>query len=470
MGWIKKSSWERVLIALFLASIWAGSLAYHGFRGDVQSDLAIGRWILAHHQVPHMNLWMAAAWHHSFSDTEWLYGVIVAVLYQMGGRLAIYGFCVATIVVLSYGLAGWIAHISPLWRWPVTVFLAFLLSPAITPRPVLLTFLGWWAVLEAIRRYRATNNRTGLWVMASLTIVWTQIHMTVVLVPAVLAWELIAGDAHRRKGLIGPVLVAVAGTALRVGGLSSGAGFFDNVMTPALLNNIIEWMPPDPRTVRGVFVFVWLFGVWGLMVQKIRSHRDYASLGWVVGGTVAALFAQRLIPYMAIGTLMLLVSYGPRIVPIPAWISGVFAGALLILVNIPLWTTVSQTGVFTSAWPSSAIALLRSHHATNIISRQGDTLTGDGLTPWLNGQIQLVSHAVWFPVWIDTVEGLVTPAQFADRYNPTSRWIVWPLARATGLPLRLHAPWHIVWRGDIRWNGGTQEIPSAIWERTAPSH
>lgn len=461
-----KAHWERILITLLLASIWSGSLALHGFRGDVQSDLAIGRWIIAHHAVPHLNYWTQSAHRHYFSDTEWLFALSIAILYHIGGRLAVYSAGVFTLTALSYAIASWVIQLSPLWRWPITVMFGILLLPVIPPRPEILTYLGWWAVLEGLRQYRLSNRRTLLWIMAGATVIWTQIHMTVVLVPLIILWELLAGNSSRRKGLVLPFIVALVGTSLRVGGFMSGAGFFSNVLSPEILNHIVEWMPPNVRSTWGIFVYLWVFGIWGFIVPKIRAHKDYASLGWVIVGTGAALFAQRLVPYMAIGTLMLLISYGPSPLPLPSWIRSLIAIVLLIGLNIPVWSSVAKVGVFTPTWPTSAIHLLKKDHATNIISLQGDTLTGYHLRPWLNGQVQLVSNTSWFPLWIDTISYRLTPAQFAAKVDPSSRWIVWPTVRSTLPPLTLPKPWHVVWHGKIRWDGGTQQVPTAIWEKT----
>ncbi|WP_430626548.1 hypothetical protein [Sulfobacillus thermotolerans] len=286
--------------------------------------------------------------------------------------------------------------------------------------------------------------------------------------PIALAWEMLAGMPERRRALAGPLGLAIVGTVARVGGVGSAAGFLGHVLTPLILTHIIEWMPPDPRTWRGVFVFGWLFGVWSSVWPVLRRQHDWVSQGWLIGGTGAALFAQRFVPYMAIGTLMLLMTHVP---PSRSGARGWRTGMLVALTTPVLGLmalTIRQSGVFRPAWPASALTFLQKHHATNIVSRSGDTLTGAGLIPWVNGQIQLVSDAPWLPLWLDTIQGTVEPAQFVARADPTSRWIVWPLDRAPGLPVRMPSSWRMVWRGDIRWNGGFQKIPSAIWERVAP--
>lgn len=458
---------ERIAPVAFWTLLWSASLALHGFRGDVQTDLAIGRWILQHHAVPHHNWWSASAYGQPFANSEWLFALGVVVLDGWGGRLAIYGAGVAGLATLAWLASAWLPP--GRWRWVFVLMLGVLILPVVPPRPELVSYVGWAFALTGILRYRATENRRLLWKVAGSTVLWTQIHASVVLVPLLLGAEALLGPRNRWRVLLGPLLVALLGTLLRVGGPLTGGAFVSHVLTPAILNTVVEWMPPNPRSFWGVFVYGWCFASWMIVGHRAWQARDWRALTWLTAGTAAALFAQRLVPYMALGTLIL---WQPVFadVPVPVsprspwryWDNEVLALAVLVAV----WSPVVSHGLFRPTWPPAVLRLLQQQRASNIVALQGDSLTGAGLLPWINGQVQLDAGLPWWPAWVATVQGRVSPTAFVARYDPTSRWIVWPTHTRPGFSaLSLPTPWHVVWQGPMRWGSGLNAVPTAVWTR-----
>ena len=473
----RHKSWRRTRVfpAAFVTVLWSLHLALHGFRGDVQVDLAIGRWILSHHAVPFRNGWSQAAYGKPFADSEWLFAFGVAVLYDVGGRWAIFAAGVLCLGALAWMVSGWAP--TGRWRWVLIFFIGLLIMPVVPPRPEIVSYVGWAFLLWALDRYRTTGQRTLLWWSAGSTILWTQIHASVVLVPGVLAAEWLGNvtDTARRRTLGGPLLLAIAGTVLRVGGPLTGGAFMRHVLTPGILNHIVEWMPLDPRSWWGGAVIGGIVATWVVVGSAAVKKREGLTLMWLVGGTLAALFFQRLVPYTVIGFLWLWqpvwrqkasgASGAPMQVPLRGWDSVALSVGLLVVSALPLL----HEGVwFVPTWPSSVLQMLRRDHATNIVALQGDSLSGAGLQPWVNGEVQLYATQPWWPAWVATVQGQASPAAFVVRYDPTSHWIVWPINTRPGFgPLRLPPPWHVVWQGTIRWYGGVQAVPTAVWTRSA---
>ena len=452
-------------VSVVVLSIGWAALALHGWRGDVRMDAAIGHWIVTHGRLPHHNWWTVAAWGRPFSDTEWLYAVLVAVLGRWGT------FVVSGLVwsALAIAVVRWLAA----WPWPwsgwAAIGWALLMVPVMPPRPELWSYLGWWGSLMALVAYRKRGHTRSVWAMAAVTLVWAQLHRSAWLVPALWGWELAAGPRPWRRGLWGPWALSLVAVLLPPAGGLAGLIFLLHVGRSGpygVLNTIVEWLPPDLRTAWGVAVLAVVCLAWAGLAPATWRSGDRVGLGWLLGGTLAAMEAQRLAPYALLGWMVLATPAlrGQVPAPRPGWWNGLALGAGL-WIGIAPWVLVGRTGFFVPAWPRSALTALRRAGATrNLLAYQGDTLVGAGMRPWVDGQVQLVADRPWWPVWIATEQGRWSPAAFAARWDPGAQAIVWPTLRAGLPPLALLAPWHRVWQGTIRW-GGTTATPSAIWVR-----
>lgn len=457
---------RRWALTFVVVSIGWATLALHGWRGDVRMDQAIGLWILHHGRLPSRNHWTVAALNHSFSDTEWLYAVMVALV----GRWGI--FILSGLVWTA--LATWIVRWLDRWPWPwsglAAVGWALLMMPLIPPRPELWSYLGWWGTLMALMAYREHRRTLGLWMMAGMTLVWAQMHRSAWLVVAVFTWELLLGDPTRRKGLWGPALLSLVAIMLPPAGGITGLTFLVHVGNPhseGVLNTVTEWLPPNVRSAWGLTLLGIVCGVWGSLAGWLWHRHDRVGLGWLVLGTMAAMEATRLAPYALLGWLVLATPRmgSVRTAQLPRWWNGVAAGAGLWIAIAP-WLMVMKAGIFQPSWPPAALlALRRAGATTNILAYQGDTLVGSNIRPWVDGQVQMVDTEPWWPAWIDTEQGRWSPAAFVTRWDPSAQAIVWPTLRP-GLPaLTLPKPWRPIWHGPIRWVG-TQPTPTTIWVRS----
>lgn len=459
-------SWgERAGWALLMAALWAAALALHGWRGDVRMDQAVGRWILAHGAIPHRDWWTAATYGRPFSDTEWGYAALVA----LWGRWGTYAASVVAVSGLAWGLSGWMTAWPRFWRGLAAINLALLCVPLMPPRPEIWSYLRWFGALAALHAYGRSGTRRGLWLMAGASAVWAQMHRSVWLVPALWGWELVAGDATRRRGLVVPWLLTIAAAMAPPAGGWRGLVFIGHVLRPGVTLAVTEWHPTTPLTLWGCAVYVvWGLAWWRLWPILRRRQRWLRDSGWLAGATAASLLAARLTPYALMGLVALLrdVSWPPSVTP--RWLTGGVM-ALGVAAAAAPWRSAAGIGVFAPTWPTPVLAMLRAHRASNIVSPQGDSLAGDGLTPWVDGQVQMDVGQPWWPDWVATVDGRFSPAAFTARWDPRARWIVWPLSGTVwhpdGPPRPLPPPWRKVWQGPMRWLGGSQTVPTGVWTR-----
>ncbi|MDA8192727.1 MAG: hypothetical protein M0Z53_01840 [Thermaerobacter sp.] len=473
-----------------LTSLWATALAVHGWRGDGVFDQALGRWILVHHALPTRDLWTTATAGHPFVPTEWGYAVVVAVL----GRWGTYALNVALLAALAWGVTGWAAAWPARWRPWALVNGALALAVFVPPRPEIGSYLGWWWTLESLRRYRQTGQSRSLWGLLPVVAVWATWHRSVWLVPAVWLGEMLLGDPARRRGLVGPFLAALALVNAPPSGGWTGLRFMARVANPALRSAVGEWHGLAQTGAYGLVIGLFWAVVWlgAGRAWRRRSPRPGRDGVWLAGATLASLLAVRLVPYAALGLAALATDLAPsgderspsrngpgaamfRSIPLRGFSPfgdeqpGIMAAGLLsVIVTLGLGQVAAHGG-FASPWPAGVIATLRQHRATNVIALNGDTLAAQGFKPWVDGQVQLDAAEPWWPAWVRTADGRQSPAAFAARWDPASRWIVWPDRLWTGhgwASETLPAPWRPVWQGPMAWpQTGGDPVPTTVWER-----
>jgi len=464
--------WRRLGWAGLMTGIWWAALTLHGWSGDARMDQAMGQWIWTHHALPHRDYWTTATAGQPFTPTEWGYAVLVALL----GRTGTWLLNAALLAALAWGVTGWASEWPGRWRGMLLINGALVLSFFIPPRPEIGSYLGWWLTLETLRRYRNTGQTRWLWGMTAVVAVWATWHRSVWLVPALWGWELMAGPADRRRGLWGPLAVALLLVNLPPAGGLNGLRFMAAVFNPQLRHHIAEW--------RGL-AYTGLYGwaglafaavlLWKLAPRLWPRPQRVRNMGWLLGAVAASVFAVRLVPYAALGLGALAADLpwtSPRSMTRSAspwtWnrLYAVIGAVLCVLGGVK----VVQAGGFVSPWPAGLTTTLVQAQATGVLAPEGDTLTTWGVRPWVDGQVQMDADQPWWPAWVRTVMDQTSPAVFAARWDPSSRWMVWPDRVWTPQgwrPVQVTGPWHVVWRGKMAWpqtNGIA--VVTTLWHRS----
>ncbi len=202
--------WMRLLIPsfsdlFFLAIlVWvfaAGKFGWKGLLGDGDAGWHIrtGQWILAHHAVPHRDLYSFSKAGAPWYAWEWLSDVIYALLFGWAGLKAVVLMaavvCAAFATILIRRMAAGGTHILV----ALLVALAgegaasihFLARPHIFT--LLLISLSMW-IIEADRR----NQTRWIWALIPIALVWTNLHGGFLALIAV-AGLTAAGSAAERR-------------------------------------------------------------------------------------------------------------------------------------------------------------------------------------------------------------------------------------------------------------------------------
>lgn len=200
---------------------------------DTYWHITLGNWILAHHAVPHRDLWSFTKTGAPFTPLEWLGEVVIASLYDKlgwGGVVAAAALSVAA--ALAVQLRALLRYLTPAHALIATalawnLFLAHLLArPFIFAEPILVL---WMAALVAAR---AENRAPPFWLIPLMTL-WANLH------PSYLLGLGFAGLFAAEAVIAAPDKKARWGTA-RIWGLFCLAAFAAVLLTPYGVSGILQ--------------------------------------------------------------------------------------------------------------------------------------------------------------------------------------------------------------------------------------
>lgn len=441
----------------------AMAMAAHGFAGDLLMDINIGQWILAHGHVAQTNVFTQALAHHPFSDTEWGFGLWVALAFRWGGRLGVYVSLLPFLAITSLFVGLWAQQVGS-WRGlAVSVLAGVILMGTANPRPQIASYAAFALGIWAIQRARQ-GRWASLWVFFGAIVLWTNIHSSVVLAPALLVNEALWEGPPRlyRLQLLGAAILAAAFMLLRIGGLSQGSHFVKHVFSSGVTNVLAEWQSPNFHTGSGLILIPALLLGWGVLLPRLWRQREWSFVIWALGGPIATLWAMRFAPYMILGIAAL----GPAIGPVPTtrWARPARRVTLGTALAIPaLWVgSMWHPGFFASRYPVAAEHYLVQHHAQDVLTyyNWGDSAEFAGLHPWVNGQAQLWAQTAWWLPMIQAQTSVVNITIWAHRWDSRAQWLLWPLngSPPSGHPLAAQG-WHLVFH--------TQSLvgPVGVWHK-----
>ncbi len=166
---------QAALLFLAASLFWAQSL-HQGLSGDVFWQWAAGRYMIAHHQILHRDVFSYTLYHKPWVTEEWGYEVILAAVVQILGPVGFWlmGAGVGTILVLSLswllslrGITGIKNGLLILVATP-----SWLLFVKDRPQSVSYVFMVWMLVIL----WQGRTQPKRLWWAVPLLWLWTNIH------------------------------------------------------------------------------------------------------------------------------------------------------------------------------------------------------------------------------------------------------------------------------------------------------
>ena len=433
-------------VTLLTSSILIIALAHHGFSGDVLMDIANGRFILAHGYVPLRNVMTQAMYGHPWSNSEWLFGVIVAEIYDHFGPQGLVWGPAPVLVATSFLIALLVQRAGQLWGLVLAVVTAFSLTMAMAPRPQLFSYLffafGIWAVLR---------HRKGVeWPLVAFVVavvpLWANLHASVFLAPVLLAAEAFFG---RRRDLIWLTLASLALSFAHPGGVATSGSFLASIFSPGVVNRIQEW-----GSLNLLQAGSWLMAPIVLVallytVRRASRRGDETGSMWTLAWLVATAISARFAPYLSLTVLAVTAPLVPlrlRRIERTAGRMGTAALLAVPLVFGSFSVAAAMSVTMQVTQPVGAFAYLREHHATDVLPfySLGNDMDLYGPRPFLDSRAELWTHAPWWRDYVKANLGFVSPVAFVARWDPSARYVVWPLHYMGSRSLLRSPRWHLV--------------------------
>lgn len=456
---------DRWMLFLCSAISFAGmalALHRHGFAGDLLMDIVTGQYILHHHSVPMRNWFTYADHGKPWPDTEWLFSLSVAALYEGFGRIGVYLAFLPWLALLAVWMARLALGAGPLAGLSLTALASAALAMVMSPRPQILSYVLFGYGLYAVERARTGADR-HLFVFAATTILWANLHQSVFLAPLLLLGGLLLDDRLARRRYLGPALLACLLAFAHPGLFHVSATFLGAIFRPGVLGVLDEWKSPNFQSVSGLVILPWVLLPLSWNTMRAWQRRDGFLLALSLCGPLAVLFAVRFLPYDVLATLFAFAKLAPsRLKGIGGGLKWVPAAALLSLILVDFGRQVATSGLFPVNGPLAAVAYLKRQRATNVLApyADGDVLEFYGVEPFLDGKAELWSRERWWPEYVLDQCRQTGMARFATAWDPSARWILWP-DRPSGCMLPLRSPgWRRVY---VDRRTGT-----AVWRRLGP--
>lgn len=403
-----------------------------------------------------------------WSQTEWLFGVLMTIAYGHFGSIGTFIFLLPVLLGQAILLALIAARSGRIPSIMLVLAGSYTMTVMMSPRPQLFSYLffafGVWAVWTTRATWQSLVGRKvvwPVWTFALLTLLWAQLHASAFLAPGLIlgAW-VFARSRDERKFYTLPFLVSLILSVLHPGGGGSSTSFISTVFNPGILNTISEWMSPNFHAYPGDILLPWIVIAVPLAVHWALKKKDYMATAWVVAGAATTLFAIRFSPYLVIGLLMVLSSY---------WPEGIIRDKLPLVTTVTAATMAAVIFIFMALEPQIypnrepvfAISYISRHDKTGVFTYYdlGDAFDLYGPPPFVDGRAELWVNTKWWPAYVNMTEGAAPVTRFVARYDASARYIIWPLGTPGAANLEASNTWKLVFRstesivGLPRWVG-----------------
>jgi hypothetical protein len=386
---------------------------------DVYLHVAVGRWIIAHHAIPHHDLFSYSMPGAPWVLHEWLAETIMALLRDRFGWA---GLVVMTAACFGLALAllqrALMNYLTPLHALIATAMAAGLCFPHLLARPhafSLPLLVIWVAMLVAA----ASRGGTPPVVGCLLMVLWANLHSGYIiglLIAALIAAEAVVDAPDRWSAVRAARNWAIFGLVALLASLVTPNGFaglklpFDLIRMDFGLSFIGEWQSPNfqhPHPLEPWLMLV-LFGALTLGVRLpvtriamlfvfLHMALQHQRLGEVLGLVAPLLLAPALGPQLGqYRTAKLddwLAQLGKHGRAGNAWLAGI---AVLACTAAAIRIGVeNDSGVFA---PRAALAAAAEHHPAGHVFNDinfGDYLIYTGLAaPFIDGRLDMFGDSV----------------------------------------------------------------------------
>jgi hypothetical protein len=385
---------------------------------DTYWHIAVGRWIIAHGEVPHHGIFSATMGETPWVAHEWLAEVLFAAIYDhfcWAGLAALTAICVA--LALGMLARALLVNLEPTHALIASILALCLVLPHELARPhilILPILVGWTAGLLT------TERMPSLRIVPMMTL-WANLHGSYMLglgLAALLAGEAIVTAPDRRGRFQALRSWALFGVLSGAAVLVTPFGI-DGVLQPVKLINLtslaalVEWASPNFQSFQPleVWIICALLGALSLgcrlpptrvsmvllLLHMALRHLRYGELLGLLGPLLLApVVAPHLAPLRTRGSTTSFLDRTMAAIARPTSPAGVaFAGALFLIVSaVALPGNIRREP--DAITPASALAAITAHDVKGPVFNDygfGGYLIFSGIQPFIDGRTELYGDA-----------------------------------------------------------------------------
>jgi hypothetical protein len=380
---------------------------------DLYLHVAIGRWIIAHWEVPHSDVF-------SFSFTglpwvahEWLSGVISAYLHDTlgwAGLLLLTALCFASAMGLL--LSSLTKDLGPGWALIGTILAAGLAYPHLFARPhafVLPLLVAWTSILVDARKRRTAPSPS----IALLITLWANLHGSYIVGEVLIvlfALEAILENTDRKAALLvgrswGIAILMSILAAFATPNLVNGTLLPFRLMNMRFMMTFIEeWRSPDFQGGHPLefWLMLVLFGALtaGIKLPPMRLAMSLLFLHFALLHSRNSELLGLVIP------IILAPSLGPQLrrfnnnvafnllarLDKPATAAFIFAFSMIILCVSVIVVRVGVDNKNREYAPTEAVEFAAKHQISGPVFNEinfGDYLLYSGIPPFIDGRVDM---------------------------------------------------------------------------------
>lgn len=432
---------------------------------DTYLHIALGRWILLHHAVPHVGIFSETMPNAPWVADEWLAQAILGLLYTIGGWN---GLVLATAISFAAAL-GILTRYLLRWLEPVHALLgvisaAVMTLPHLLARPHIFTLPLMAVWFGALVEAREENRTPSFWLLPVMTL-WANLHGSfmfgLIFIGIFAAEALILGKAKtarililRQWGLFG-VLAVIASIITPFGPYTLWLPFHVMGMKFAL-SALFEWQSPDFQQLQ--WIEIWLIAAIALalsygvrlpltriamvllLLHMTLVHRRNADfLGFLTPLLIAGSIGIQLRSRAAEQFSRLDKSFARLAEPTTGM--GLLAAAAGLLIVSAAYLTYPLQRIPDPNAPIAAVQAARKLDLTKgrVFNQYGfgDYLIFSGIAPFIDGRAELYGDK-FFKRYQEAILGANDDLpKLLDEYHIT--WAVFA-ARGTAAVLMAHLP------------------------------
>jgi hypothetical protein len=373
--------------------------------GDTYWHLASGTWMLSHGRVPHLDPFSFTHAGQPWVAHEWLSEIIMTLVWRAAGWtgfVVLFGFATAlSMALLLSRMARWLGPIAlAVTAWLVIgcMWVVLFTRPHLLALPLMIFWTG--QLLDA----RAENRAPPLW-LAALLVLWANLHGSFVfaaLVAAPLGLEALVANWRNPWPTVrdwGIFAVLCLGAVLLTPNGVEALIYPFQIMTMKTLNGIVEWLPPDFRSMTtfqaAILVTLLICLVRGVKVPFFRTLLVLFILHMALQHRRHELVLAMIVPlFLAEPIGRSFARVAPRPLGKPLVPAAIFAIGALIMIGVRASDPVVRPDAINT--PKAALehvpAALQARPVLNTYSF-GGYLIFRGVKPFIDGRADMYGDA-----------------------------------------------------------------------------